>query len=57
MKHDMYYWVHLPTGLQGAESWTARDMWPSEKQKLELLNEWNRVAMIGSGTPTYHYWM
>ena len=57
MKHDMYYWVHLKTGQRGSESWSKWVSKPSEREKLEYLNQWNRVAMIGSDAPTYHYWM
>lgn len=57
MIHDKYYWVHVPTGNAGVATWSDWASDPSEREKYEILNNWNRMAMIGNKVPTYHYWM
>lgn len=55
--NERYYWIHIASGERGSSEWPAYETLINDRKKLELLNEWNRTAMIGNDRPTYHYWM
>ena len=57
-----YYSLHVPTGTITTHEWTALGWYDNvpEVEQYRMLNEWNRLAMIGPDSdpkPFYHYWM
>ena len=63
--NDVYYSLHVQTGDMITHRWdhlyeVDAISEPTLSRKFELLNEWNRIAMIGPDSapkPSYHYWM
>jgi len=51
-----YHWVRVADRKLGTTTLTSE--WEiSRAEMLSILNEWNRIAMIGHDVPTYHYWL
>ena len=55
MKSRPYYRVNIQTGIRSPNQW--RDEENTELIQLRLLNDWNRIAQLGPGTPRWFYYM
>ena len=56
MKTFEYHRIHIGTGERSTFPFDA--FVETRLQALEILNEWNRVAVLTpDGIPRYHYWL
>ena len=55
MKSTHYYRVGIQSGMRTLCTW--HDHENTELIQLRLLNDWNRIAQLGPGTPRWFYYM